>query len=189
VRGAANIALFAALLILPARETSADTLFKKKAAVAIGFGETGKSEVRWANCSHQDPKTYVKPPYWVDKGDNCKLTANDFGLGASGQLYLVTDAKKSSLFFPDVTAGKAVGFQIDSAAGFILLTFGFRSLRLPYAAPPTEEQEISNELSVAEGFVSVDELQPAKDLLEDAEEGLRAGLRSHFLLRSSWTLP
>jgi hypothetical protein len=169
----ANIALFAALLISSMQELSADTLFKKKAAVAIGFGETGKSEVRWANCSRQDPKTYVKPPYWIDKSDNCRITANDFGLSASGQLYLVRDVNKSSLFFPDVKAGKVVGFKIDSAAGFVLLTFGFRSLRLPYAAPVTEEQAISNELSVAEGFVNIGEGKLAGDLLEDTDQSLR----------------
>jgi hypothetical protein len=140
----------------------------------LGSARPASARFVWANCSHKEPKAYVRPPYWVDKGNNCQLTASEFGLDATGQLYVVKNVTTSSLFFPDVTAGKVVGFKIDSAAGFVLLTFGLRSLRLPYAAPPTEDEIIANELSVAEGFVNIEESLPANDLLEDAYQALKA---------------
>jgi len=173
VRLVTNLSLFAAFLVLAAQDISADTLFRKKAAVAIGFGETDKSQVHWENCSHNEAKAFIKPPYWVDKSDNCRVTASQFGLDKSGQLYVVTDLPRASAFFPDAKLGKVVGYENDSATGFVLLTFGTKSIRLPYDGPMREDQVISNELSVAEAFVNIGEVQPANDLLEDAYNGLR----------------
>jgi len=116
----------------------------------------------------------------VDKGDNCRLTARQFGLGASNELYVVKDVKKSSLFFPDVKIGKVVGFKNDSEAGFLLLTFESRSLRLPYAAPPTDDEVISNELSVAQGLVKIGNRKSAGDLLEDTDHTLRTASAPSF---------
>lgn len=173
VRIMTKISLFAAFLMLAAQDISADTLFRKKAAVAIGFGETSQSQVHWESCSHTEAKAFIKPPYWIDKGDNCRVTASQFGLDKSGLLYVVTDLPKALPFFPDVKIGKVVGYENDFATGSILLTFGTKSLRLPYDAPMREDQVISNELSVAEAFVNIGEVQPANDLLEDAYNGLR----------------
>jgi len=57
MRTLVGIALLAALWVLTTQDLAGDTLFKKKAAVAIGFGETGKREVRWVNCSHRKGTT------------------------------------------------------------------------------------------------------------------------------------
>jgi hypothetical protein len=180
VRMFVNLALLAAVLVRPPHDLSADTLFKKKAAVAIGVGEASKHEVRWANCSRKEPKIYVRPPYSVDKSNNCRLTARDFGLSRSGDLYKVKSMKKMSLFFPDIERGKVAGFQNDSTSGLILLTFGLRSLRLSYVAPPNDDQVISNELSVAEGFVNAGKGQFAEDLLQDANQALQTAPSATF---------
>jgi hypothetical protein len=76
------------VLSLPEQRLSADTLYKKKAPVAIGFATTAKSTIDWTDCSRKRKETYVKPPYWVDKGDDCQLRASQFGLGASGKGYV-----------------------------------------------------------------------------------------------------
>ena len=175
-----GLAAMALILVFTDQRLIADTLYKKKAAVAIGFGSTSKSKIDWEDCSHGSKEKYKKPPYSMSKGDNCELRAAQFGLGVLGQLYVATDLKKLSPYLPDATLGNVVGFENDAGAGFILLTFGPRTLRLPYAAPPKQDQVIWNELSVAEGFANTNQVQQAKDLLDDPDQGLRTAPASSF---------
>ena len=161
-----KVASIAILIVVPFVGLSADTLFKKSAAVAIGFGTTQKGRIRWADCSHQKNKAYVKPPYWVDKSDNCHINASAFGLDVSGQSYVAKDVGKVSTLFPDIKQGDVVDFKDVAGEHSVILTFKNRSVRLAYGVPPSEEQIVSNELSVAVGFAEIGKKDHASELLE-----------------------
>jgi len=177
-----GVSLNTALIIVLARapRLAADTLYRKRAVVAIGFGDSAQSSVSWSDCSHSKKRTYTNPPYRVDKGDDCKLHAELFGLKPSGQRYVADDVNKASLFFPDIKQGEFVDFSNDSADGLIELAYRVRSLRLPYAGLPLQSDIIWNELSVAEGFANISQDGPAKDLLQDSAEMLQQAPRAAF---------
>lgn len=159
---------------------SGDVLYKKRVPVSIGFGNTAKGNIDWMPCDRSKNAKYAKPPFWVSKGDNCDLKAERLGLGSSDHGYVVANAKKAIPLFPDVKVGDAVAYNNDLGMGLITLTFDGRSLVLPYSAPPTEQQQVSNELSVAIGFVNVGQAEIASDLVEDANGTIQAASPGSF---------
>src|SRR5437870_3766116 len=167
-----KVSLLAFFAVGPLASIAADTLFKNSTAGALGFGDTAKRRVHWSDCSHQNGKMYVKPPYSVDKSDNCKLKTAQFGLDASGAAYVAKDVKKLSRLFPDIKQGDVVDFRDLSAQRSVLLTFKSRSLQLPYGSLPTEEEILLNEFSVAVGFAKIGNSQQARDLLEVANQAI-----------------
>jgi hypothetical protein len=185
------VAIGVILLLMP-HAIFADTLYKKKAAVAIGYGKTVKSKIDWEDCAHTNKKQYVKPPYAVGLSDNCKLRAEQFGLRPDGKRYVASDPQVASLYFPDAKKGEFIDFQNDAEKGLLLLTYRVRSLRLPYKEAPTTEQLIWNEISVADGFANIERVDPARELLEDTAEMLEnasdASLPADFIMDTSVSL-
>jgi hypothetical protein len=174
-----NVLAIATVLSLIA-SGSGDVLYKKRTPVSIGFGNTAKGAIDWMPCDRSKNAKYDKPPFWITKGDNCNLKAENLGLGSSDHGYVVAEAKKTALFFPDVKAGESVAYNNDSASGLITLTFDNRSILLPYGAPPSEQQQISNELSGAVGFVNIGQSEIAGDLVEDANGVIQAASPGSF---------
>jgi hypothetical protein len=116
------------LLVYVAVRTNADTLFKDKTAVAIGHGTAEKDKVHWADCSDGNKKDYDKPPYWVDKADNCKLNPHSFGLQVKDGKYVVSDEEQFKKFFPKARAGDEATFRITDKS--LELGHGGKTLRL-----------------------------------------------------------
>lgn len=169
MRPRVNVALFSVFAILPLVRLSADTLFKNTAAVALGFGDDQKHGIQWTDCSRKAHTGYVKPPYWIDKSDNCHISASAFGLHGSGKNYVAKDTEKAAKFFPDIKKNDEVKFEDIPAEQSVILTFKDRSLHLTYTGLPSGEAILSNQLSVAVGLAVVGRREQAIDLLESAD--------------------
>ena len=159
---------------------SADVLYKKRAAISIGFGSRAKSMINWAPCDRSKTAKYPKPPFWFSKGDTCQLRADRLGLGTSDHGYVALNIKKVGKLFPDAKRGDSITYTNDVQNGLIRMTFGTRSLLLPYSAPATEQQQISDELSVAAGYVNVGKEEIARDLLEDTNRAIKTASPASF---------
>lgn len=124
--------LLASVFILQAVATAGDTLFKGPKPVAIGHGETQGEDITWTDCAGQQGKKYKKPPYWVDKTDNCDMQPGSFGLMEKNGKYKVVNESEFQKFFPDAENGDEANFTKTSAA--IVLKYRGRELRLSLGA-------------------------------------------------------
>jgi len=106
------VAIFS-ILSLVAGVAHADILFNKTTAVAIGHGTADGSKVHWADCSDQNKQDFDKPPYWIDKADNCQLKPFSFGLEQKDGKYLVKDITKFQMFFPAAKTGDEASFRLS----------------------------------------------------------------------------
>lgn len=164
-----NSCLLSVFVLLTAHRLASDTLFKKSTAVAIGIGDTKLTDIRWTDCKKQESKKYVKPPYWVDKSDNCQLKAENFGLRKSGAGFEAENMDKLLRLFPDAKKGNVVGFEDVASTAVLMLKFRDRPLDLPYRDDPSDEQVSNNELSMAAGFANVNRYDVSADLLESVK--------------------
>jgi hypothetical protein len=117
------------LLLVGPTVTTCDTLYKQTNAIAIGKGTAEGRAIHWTDCSGGNAKEYVKPPYWMEKADNCKLNPRSFGLEerADGR-FVIADEKTFGKFFADPKAGEIVGFAKTSDS--VQLTYRSKTLKL-----------------------------------------------------------
>jgi hypothetical protein len=111
-----------------------DTLYKQTNAVAIGKGTADGNIIHWTDCSGGNAKDYKKPPYWMEKADNCKLNPRSFGLELRGDRYVVVDESAFSKFFADAKSGESVGFVKTDES--VQLTYRSKTLKIKTHGSP-----------------------------------------------------
>src|SRR5713101_2921151 len=91
---------------------NADTLMKGKHPVVIGWGSLTGNRIEWTDCDHSKSAKYAKPPYWIDKNNNCDMTPQAFGIEEKGDgKYAVVDPKIFGEYFPGAQKGDEVLFE------------------------------------------------------------------------------
>lgn len=100
------------IFLLLSLNAKGDTLFKDRVALAIGHGTDDGKVIHWTDCDGGHPRTYKKPPHWVDRGGNCDLRPSDFGLkGTPAGGFVVEDEHTTQKYLPGVKQGQNVSFQ------------------------------------------------------------------------------
>src|SRR5947207_15603835 len=84
-------ALVSVSLVALSSNLLADILYRDRKPIAIGRGTVNKATITWQNCDSTTTKTFNKPPYWIDKADNCKVDASAFGLEERNGGYFVVN--------------------------------------------------------------------------------------------------
>src|SRR5437879_5751178 len=84
---------------------NADTLFRGRDPVRIGKGVEAAGKISWSDCDGSNKATFDKPPYVLDKADNCSVGAPTFGLECSGERCTVIDETKLRRYLPGVRNG------------------------------------------------------------------------------------
>lgn len=87
-----------------------DTLFKKRHPFAIGHGVDKNNGIVWENCDGSNKNVFEKPPYWLDKADNCNVNVSSFGLKEQRGIFVVEDQRKTQKFLPTVQKGDHIRF-------------------------------------------------------------------------------
>jgi hypothetical protein len=98
-------------ILLTFNYLNADTLMKGKHPVVIGRGDMSGKGVQWTDCEGNKHEQYLKPPYWVEKNDNCTMTPQAFGIEQKDGKYVVARATQLSEYVPGVRNGDEISFS------------------------------------------------------------------------------
>lgn len=106
-----NRLVLAVMVVTTALYGPADTLYKGSRALVIGYGSVNGKHINWTNCGRSEKAAYFKPPYWVDKSNNCEMTPASFGLTQRDGSYVVADSHETAKYLPGVKTGDQISFQ------------------------------------------------------------------------------
>jgi lipid-binding SYLF domain-containing protein len=157
---------------------------KEGHAVVIGKGSIVGKLISWTDCQGKKSAQYDAPPYWVEKSQNCTMTAQAFGVEEKNGKYVVANAKEFTKYFPQAQKGDEVSFAPTHNGVRISLgsvTMELASDIAPRDAPIRKEQrdEVADDSDIAKRLNAsarvLDEIMSAPDkaipekVMEDAK--------------------
>jgi hypothetical protein len=139
--------VLAFVLSISSGHLNADSLMKNGHVVVIGWGEKSGTLIKWTDCDHNKGAQYDAPPYWVDKNDNCKMSAAAFGISQSDARFVVADVKKFHKYFPDAQKGQEVSFSVVDHG--VVLALNGKTLKLSSDVAPEGDVAPERDYKVA----------------------------------------
>jgi len=108
--------LVIAFVLTTAPASRADILFKNGEPIGIGKGAQSGSKISWTNCAGKDKKEYDKPPYSLDRADNCTVGPAAFGVECRNGRCEVVNPDRLKKYLFDAKKGDTVELTITATS-------------------------------------------------------------------------